>query len=120
MSDPCMLCCNVDDVDACEAVECDLHDNWYVKQLKEDLAEKQSLFNLQHKRTLEAMAVWQKETGNDCWPDLGELVRWLMEKAERNKQMEESMTKLADEWDQYNRSFPYSKCTDELRALLSQ
>jgi len=49
------------------------------KELKEDVAEKQSLFDLQHTRTLEASAMWQEETGKDCFPDLGELVRWLME-----------------------------------------
>jgi len=51
------------------------------KQLKEDIAEKQSLFDLQHTRTLEASAAWQAEAGKDCFPDLGELIRWLMEKA---------------------------------------
>jgi len=51
------------------------------KQLKEDIAELQSLFDLQHTRTLMAAAMWQAETGKDCFPDLGELVRWLMEKA---------------------------------------
>jgi len=51
------------------------------KQLKEDIAEKQSLFDLQHTRTLEASAMWQAETGKDYFPDLGELIRWLMEKA---------------------------------------
>jgi len=53
------------------------------KQLAEDIAEKQSLFDLQHTRTLEADKLWQEETGHDCncFPDLGELIRWLMEKA---------------------------------------
>jgi len=51
------------------------------KELEEAIAEKQSLFDLQHRRTLAATLAWQKETGKDCWPDLGKLVGWLMEKA---------------------------------------
>jgi len=61
------------------------------KLLKEDLAEKQALFNLQHTRMLEAFALWQEETGKDCFPDLGELLRWLIEKAWQNNQLRESL-----------------------------
>jgi len=64
------------------------------KELKEDIAEKQSLFDLQHTRTLEASAAWQAETGKDCFPDLGKLVGWLMEKAGRNKQLVDALVSI--------------------------
>jgi len=86
MSDQCRHCTNTGDSDACGSVKCHIHDSWYVKQLKEDLAEKQSLLDLQHKRTLIADELWKKETGKDCFPDLGDLIDWLMEKANLNNE----------------------------------
>ena len=55
-----------------------------LKRLREDLAEKQALFDLQHKRTLKAQRAWQEATGNTHWPDLGKLIEWLMEQANIN------------------------------------
>ena len=38
------------------------------------------LFELQHTRTVAADRAWQKAHNKpDVWPDLGELIQWLME-----------------------------------------
>ena len=52
------------------------------EQLETELKELQSLFELQHKRTIEADRLWQiAHNQPHVWPDLGKLVEWLMEKA---------------------------------------
>ena len=60
-----------------------------LKRLSEDLAEKQALLALQHQRTLAAQRAWQESTGNTHWPDLGQLIDWLMEQANINTNTEE-------------------------------
>lgn len=47
---------------------------------KLDLAEYEALFMLQHKASMEASRVWQKATGHTCWPDLHELLVWLLDR----------------------------------------
>jgi len=54
-------------------------------ELRGDLAEKRSLMDLQHRRTLEAQRLWQTETGNTHWPDLGTLIEWLTERGNREE-----------------------------------
>jgi hypothetical protein len=43
-----------------------------------ELDEFNSLFELQHRRSVEAHKVWQSDTGEQYWPDLGELLRYFM------------------------------------------
>ena len=45
---------------------------------EEELKDFNSLFDLQHKRSVEANKLWQKDTGEKCNPDLGELLRYFM------------------------------------------
>jgi len=53
-----------------------------IRELEHDNAELRALFDLQHKRTLEADKLWQKAHNKPgVWPDLGELIQWLMKKA---------------------------------------
>lgn len=51
-------------------------------QALEDLGDYEHLVDRQHKRTLHAQKLWQAETGNTYWPDLGKLIDWLLEKAD--------------------------------------
>lgn len=50
----------------------------YEEYLEQEVVELRSLFDLQHTRMLEATEFWQKETGNVYHPDLGHLLKWLM------------------------------------------
>ena len=48
---------------------------------KRDRDELQSVFDLGHTRTVEADKLWQEAHGKpEVWPDLGELVGWLMKR----------------------------------------
>lgn len=50
-------------------------------EAEEKAGELQALFNLQHQRSLDAMKRWQQATGrDDVWPDLGEMLKWLLER----------------------------------------
>ncbi len=52
-------------------------------EAKTELAELESLFELQHKRSLEAMKLWQDAHNEpDVWPDLGKLLTWLLERGQ--------------------------------------
>ncbi len=42
-----------------------------------------ALFEMQHKRSVTANKLWQQATGNTCYPDLGELLKWFMEERKR-------------------------------------
>ena len=44
-----------------------------------ELKELSALFDLQHRRSVEADKVWQDDTGEQYRPDLGELLRYFME-----------------------------------------
>jgi hypothetical protein len=47
-------------------------------------SELQATFDLQWKRMGKATKLWQKETGkHDIWPDLGDLLDWLIERGNR-------------------------------------
>lgn len=49
----------------------------------EELEEKESLFELQHRRLEKAQRAWQKAHNQpDRYPDLGKLLDWLMQEAE--------------------------------------
>ena len=51
-----------------------------INRLTEDNEELNQLFDLQRKRMQEADKRWQEATGkHDVWPDLGDLLDWLME-----------------------------------------
>lgn len=58
----------------------------------------QSLMDLQHRRTAEADARWQAAHGKpDTIPDLGELIRWLEERAEQaERERNEATTVLRE------------------------
>ena len=43
-----------------------------------ELEDINSLFDLQMRRSREAHKMWQKDTGETCYPDLGELLRYFM------------------------------------------
>jgi hypothetical protein len=54
-----------------------------LNEAKTELAELESLFELQHKRSLEAMKLWQDAHNEpDVWPDLGKLLTWLLERGQ--------------------------------------
>lgn len=52
-------------------------------RIAERLTEFQTLFNLQWTRMKEAVKYWQEETGNEYYPDLGALLKWLIEEAKK-------------------------------------
>ncbi len=49
---------------------------------EQELKDFSSLFDLQHKRSVEANKMWQKDTGEKYFPDLGELLRYFMAQRE--------------------------------------
>ncbi|MDX9972261.1 MAG: hypothetical protein RBU21_04620 [FCB group bacterium] len=49
---------------------------------EQELKDFSSLFDLQHKRSVEANKLWQHDTGEKYFPDLGELLRYLMAQRE--------------------------------------
>jgi len=51
-------------------------------ELEQELQELRDLFDLQQTRMEDAVALWQAATGNTCLPDLGVLLKWLMDRAE--------------------------------------
>jgi hypothetical protein len=57
-----------------------------IAQLEARVAELESLFELQHTRDQEAVAMWRAGTGrHDVLPDLGDLLAWLMSEIEKYK-----------------------------------
>ena len=54
---------------------------------REELEQLRALFKLQWTRSREADARWRAEdpeARKNVWPDLGELLRWLMDKADEH------------------------------------
>lgn len=49
--------------------------------LKAEIKEYNSLIELQRKRTVDASRLWQGAHGKSEFPDLGELIEWLMKEA---------------------------------------
>ena len=47
-------------------------------ELQERLDEYDALFYAQRARMGKAVAMWRRATGKSYWPDLGELLEWLM------------------------------------------
>ena len=45
---------------------------------EQELKDFSALFDLQHKRSVEADKLWQHDTGEQYRPDLGELLRYFM------------------------------------------
>ena len=45
---------------------------------EQELKDFSALFDLQHKRSVEADKLWQHDTGEKYLPDLGELLRYFM------------------------------------------
>lgn len=45
---------------------------------EQELKDFSALFDLQHKRSVEADKLWQNDTGEQYRPDLGELLRYFM------------------------------------------
>lgn len=45
---------------------------------EQELSDFNSLLDLQRKRSIEANKLWQKDTGEKFYPDLGELLRYFM------------------------------------------
>ena len=66
-----------------------------VKSLEAENKELKELFDLQHKRSLEADQLWQESTGETCMPDLGKLLDWFMKKQKQlqaeNKELKEKI-----------------------------
>ena len=52
---------------------------WAARKQKEELAEMNALFDLQRKRMTDAVKEWQGATGATYYPDLGQLLTWLLE-----------------------------------------
>jgi len=58
-----------------------------------------ALFDLQRTRTTKAKAMWQKATGKkETFPDLGELLEWLMWELETNKALLDRYQKVEKGW----------------------
>ena len=56
------------------------------KYLCERCKEYQMLFDLQHTMMIEATKLWQQETGNvNIYPDLGALLKWLIDRGNKKK-----------------------------------
>ena len=49
---------------------------------EQELKDFSELFDLQHKRSVEADTLWQHDTGEQYYPDLGELLRYFMAQRE--------------------------------------
>ena len=49
---------------------------------EQELKDFSELFDLQHKRSVEADKLWQHDTGEQYLPDLGELLRYFMAQRE--------------------------------------
>ena len=49
---------------------------------EQELKDFSELFDLQHKRSVEADKLWQHDTGKKYFPDLGELLRYFMAQRE--------------------------------------
>lgn len=66
-----------------------------------------ALFELQWKRTKDASRLWQKATGNhDSMPDLGMLIEWLLERAEKAEaRVAELEAELREGWRDSDRTF---------------
>ena len=63
-----------------------------IGRLRTDNEEYQSLFDLQHKRMVEASKMWQDETGrHDVYPDLGALLTWLMDRIALGNEVEQQL-----------------------------
>ena len=69
-----------------------------VTALQAENKELKELFDLQHKRSLEADQLWQESTGETCMPDLGKLLDWFMKKQKQlqaeNKELKEEVEDL--------------------------
>lgn len=57
-----------------------------VRAVAAQLIEYDQLFELQQKRIKQADKMWQRATGRDVWPDLGELLTWLLARIETLEQ----------------------------------
>ena len=44
-----------------------------------EISEMSALFDMQRKRMVEATAEWQRATGETYYPDLGQLLAWLLD-----------------------------------------
>ncbi len=53
-----------------------------ILSLQQELQDYSDLFDLQQTRMKEAVALWQKATGEQYLPDLGTLLEWLMRRTE--------------------------------------
>lgn len=60
---------------------------YQIIDLKEENKVLIRLFELQHKRSLEADKLWQEATGNThIFPDLGVLLEWLMDQIKKGEE----------------------------------
>ena len=58
-----------------------------------------ALFDMQHTRIQKAQHLWQKATGKkETFPDLGELLEWLMWELETNKALLDRYQKVEKGW----------------------
>ena len=65
------------------------------KNNQRDVIEVNRTFNLQRSRMAAAVRLWQKATGRtDTWPDLGDLLAWLMKRAGKERKVADLLGKL--------------------------
>ena len=58
-----------------------------IEELKKENYGLRLLFAMQHTRIKKAIELWQKATGKELThPDLGEMIRWLLDRAEAAKE----------------------------------
>ena len=79
-------------------------DKLEIVALRTELQEFSDLFDLQRKRMTEATSVWQKATGNDCNPDLGELLEWLCRSHKMMVELYEAVRMYGSSGDHFNRA----------------
>jgi len=95
---------------------------------EQELKDYSSLFDLQRQRSVEANKLWQKDTGEQCNPDLGELLRYFM--AQRDlldkfywllREGKYAGDEYTDAMEQYERKdFCRSNTSREARAVASR
>lgn len=78
----------------------------YCKELSSTNAELQALFAKQWERSREADKLWQKATGkHDTIPDLGELLKWLMEQISEVEQLKAQLAQVVTDRDEWEREY---------------
>jgi hypothetical protein len=90
-----------------------------VRKLMEENNENEQLFNFQHTRTMEADKLWQKAHNKPLvLPDLGNLIGWLLERAEGSEREADAMAEaLVHSLTRLNKPYAESVFAEHAEAL---